>query len=442
MASSISHIAWVAVAAGAFFAGGKFMPQAGSDTANQTGRKVQDAAGSRPVSSSTLAKGTMLLPELSILKDVEGFVSRYAAINGELTSEQMQAAMDEVLQESDPVKSSLMFSLLLEKLSPANAPDVLKQVQAKVPGFDGFRYIGLLSYKWGGLDGPNAMAAAMKQSGPGRFVGMAGLAGWAGKDPQAAMNWMKDQKIEGWEKGMMTRGLITGIAKGDSQMAVDYVAGMADKDERTRMTQAIAEEKLKQGVDTAATWALGLKDPEMKRGAFESVADQFYRADPNKAMTYVKDNANQPYAVNAAGELGRRLAEQEPKKALSYAETLSAGDARTKAYSGTFREWAGKDPEAASTMLQSMPAGADRDGAAAGLAPAVTKDEPEAGRAWAEAISSPDLRQKTLTDVLRIEYRTNPDGVTSYMQSNNWNQEQVDAVRITKDDRPRFGPPR
>jgi hypothetical protein len=443
--SPLTHLGWAAVAAGTFFAGGKLLSPPTAEKSGATDINPQGGTlGSKSASAAVSNAGATNLPPLSSLAEVEIFLKKYTSQSGPLSQDQMKAAMEEVLTESDPIKSSLMFSLLMEKLSPENAPTVLQEVRAKVPGFEGFRYIGLLAYKWGSMDGPTAMAETMKQTGPGRFIGMAGLSGWAGKDPAAAAKWLEEQKVENpWEKSMMTRGLINGLARSDTNSAVDYVMKMEDKEERSRMTQAIAEEKIKQGVTEAGAWALGLKDPDMKKGAFESVAEQLYRGDPQAAAKYIKENAAQDYASNAAGELARRLAQQNPQEALTLAKDLPVGTSRTKAYTNTYREWAQKEPEAASGALAGMGSGPDKDAAAAGLAPAVVKEDPHAATVWAESISDATLQQETLTQVLREQYRSDPDAAIGYMTTKGWTAEQQNAVKIQTENRgPRFGPPR
>ncbi len=437
-----SALGYLGTAGLAFFLGGKFT----SNTAPLAGgteiKGGPVALPSAEVASAEVKAGTMNVPALNALKDVEDFIKRFASESGPLSVEAMKVALGEVLQEGDPVKSSLMFSLLLDKMTPESAPEMLKEIQAKVPGFEGFRYVGLLSYKWGEMDGPATMAAMMKQTGPGRFVGVAGLAGWAGKDPDGAAKWLASQEFASEREGeMLSRGLISGLARTNPDAAAAHVAKIATADQRSRMTQVLAEEQIKRGLDSASSWAVNLADPEMRKGAFEAVADQLFRADKAQAASYVTQNANQPHAVNAAGELARRLAEQNPQDALQFTSALPNGETRQKAYSGTFRQWAGKNPEEASTMLQNMPAGADRDSAAAGLAPAVTKDAPAAAIAWAEVIQDPAMKQNTLTEVLRTQYQQDPDAAMGYMSNKGWTKEQQDSVRVSPEgDRRGWGP--
>ena len=135
----------------------------------------------------------------------------------------------------------------------------------------------------------------------------------------------------------------------------------------------------------------------------------------------------------------RRLSSKDPQQGLSFAQALPEGAARSDAYKNTFREWADSNPTDASTQLNSLPKGADRDAAISGLARSVVRDDAPAAITWAESITDPATRQQSLTEVLQRNYRKDPDSVNNYMASNNWTQEQQNAVKIEPDNGGRRG---
>ncbi|MBP7950889.1 MAG: hypothetical protein KA004_14655 [Verrucomicrobiales bacterium] len=433
------NVLWLA-AVGLAFAGGAWWQHRNLPVADTTGRAVI-ASGTTPGAATLPASANHAMPTPAAIESIRDFLLRYQG-QGPLGAEKMKEAMREVLTESDPVKSSLMFAMILEELTPENAPAVLGEIKTRMGGFEGFRYMGLLAYKWGAVDGQNAMAEAAKQEGPLKMIGSgATLAGWASKDPAAAMQWVAEQKTENeWEKGAMIRGLVSGLARSDVDAAVNYVSQLKDERERSRMSQVITEEKIKLGVDAAAQWAISLSDPNMKKGAFEGVTEQLYRTDPQKAAEFVKANAGQEFSNVAAGELARRLAEKNPQQGLGFAAELPEGPGRSDAYRNAFREWAVQDPEAASRQLNDLPKGGDRDAAASGLARSVARDDPEGATAWAESISDAAMRQESLTSVLRTRYRRDPDAALSYMTAKGWTEAQQNEVKIEKEEDGGFRP--
>ena len=438
MKAPVTHLVWTVAAAGAFAAGMAWQKSQVPAVAAVSAKPVSQSSVAATNASAGAAKQQMP----AAIDGISEFLHRYQNANGTpLTPEQMKAAMAEILTESDPVKSSLMFAMILDQLTSENAPSLMAEIKARVTGFEGMRYYGLLAYKWGSVDGAGAMAEAAKQEGPNKMMSsIASIAGWAAKDPAAAQAWLAaNPSTNDWEKSAMERGLVSGLARSDAKAAEDYVSKIKDQGERSRMTQVIMEEKLKQGTDAAAAWAATLTDPDMKKGAFESVADQLYKNDPQKAMEYVKANAGEAFSSGAVAELARRLSSKDPQQGLSFAQALPEGAARSDAYKNTFREWADSNPTDASTQLNSLPKGADRDAAISGLARSVVRDDAPAAITWAESITDPATRQQSLTEVLQRNYRKDPDSVNNYMASNNWTQEQQNAVKIEPDNGGRRG---
>ncbi len=451
--SPITHVVWTLAAAGAF-AGGIFYQKSQASADSASGNQLRAAAASVGAGANK-KEGTDAAAKLPpALEGISDFINKYRNADGRpLSNEQMQAAMKDVLTESDPVKSSLMFAMILDQLTPENAATVAAEIRARSTGFESMRYVGLLAYKWGSIDGAGAMAEATKQEGPARMMGgVASIAGWAAKDPAGALAWLAaNPSTNDWEKSGMERGLVSGLARSDAAAAQKYVAGIEDKGERARLTQVIMDEKLKQGTDAAAAYAATLTDPEMKKGAFESVADQLYRSDPQKAMEYVKANAGEAFSQGAVGELARRLSSKDPQQGMEFATSLPTGAARNDAYKNTYREWAQSDSAGASTALNAMPKGADRDAAASGLARTLagstTPEESHAALVWAESIGDPAVKQASLTEVLQRQLRdpkTAPEAET-YMANNNYTPEQQAAIKTAPQDSGRggrgFGPP-
>lgn len=431
MKPSSIHLVWTLVTAGAF-AGGMYLQKSQSPESSKANVAVNKAGASAIQDTATPAasKATADVPDS--ISGIKEFLARFQNADGSpLSAAQMKEAMSEILTESDPVKSSLMFAMMLDQLTGENAPTVLAEIRARVAGFEGMRYYGLLAYKWGSVDGAGAMAEAATQEGPAKMMtSAAAIAGWAAKDPEAAKAWLAGSK-EGneWEKGIMERGLVSGLARNDPAAAQAYVASIKDEGQRTRMTQVLLEEKLKQGTDAAAAWAAGLTDPQMKRGAFESIADQMYRNDPAKGLEFIKANAGDPEAATAAGNMVRRLSEKDPNEAVTFSQALPEGAVRASSFEQTFRAYGDKDAEAAGIYINTnMKTGSDRDSAIRGLARGLSRSEPEAALTWVDAITDPVVQYDSAQEVLKRSYRSNPEGAVAYMTSKGWTQEQQEAV--------------
>ena len=424
MKPALLHVSWLAVAAGAFYAGSILRkPDSNDSNGNRslsiaTGTAITAAERSGSVRTSAISRDA----------SIADFLSRYELGSGKpLSSEKMRQAMSEALRETDPVKSTMLFARLLEELTPENAAESMTTLRGSISGFEMMRYMPLLAYQWGTVDSKTAFAELDKQDGR---MGMMGkpiiLAGLASKDPAAAQAWLAEQKdLPG--KEFYKQSIINGLAKSDMNAAVEFAAKQEKAEDRTRSAQTIAEEKIKGGIDSAAAWASSLTDPDLKKGAMQTIAGQMARTDVNKAAEYVKQFANDPTASGAIEDVAQRVARESPQAGLKFAEGL-AGLNQPVAYRQTIQAWTRSDSEAASKYVNQMPAGANRDASASALAGSISRDDPASAIAWTCSISDPKVRESTLIDVARDYRRSDPEGYAAWLPGSGLSEEARQQV--------------
>lgn len=438
MKPALLHVSWLAVAAGAFYAGSVF--KKGDVPEPQGSRSVSVATGTS-ITAAELA-GSLKSTAVSRDASIADFLSRYELGSGKpMSAEKMRQAMSEALRETDPVKSTMLFARLLEEMTPENAAESMATLRESISGFEMMRYMPLLAYQWGTVDSKTAFAELDKQDGR---MGMLGkpiiLAGLASKDPAAAQAWLAEQKdLPG--KEFYTQSIINGLAKSDMNAAVEFAAKQEKAEDRTRSAQTIAEEKIKGGIDSAAAWASSLTDPDMKKGATQTIANQMARTDVNKAAEYVKQFANDPTASGAIEDVAQRMARQDPQAGLKFAEGL-AGSNQPVAYRQAIQAWSRSDSEPASQYVNKMAAGPNRDASASALASSISREDPASAIAWTGSIADPKVREETLIDVARDYRRTDPEGYAAWLPASGLSAEAQQQVNERGADRGwRGGPP-
>lgn len=435
------HVTWLAVAAGAFYAGSAL---------NKPAPVVAGAATTKTVATGLTAAeraGTLKTSAVSRDASIADFLSRYELGGGKpLTSERMRQAMSEALRETDPVKSTMLFARLLEEMTPENAAESMATLRESISGFEMMRYMPLLAYQWGSVDAKGALAALDEQgNGGGRenmFAKPVVLAGLASKDPAAALKWLSEQKEDMPGKEFYTQSIINGMSKSDPEGAVALAAKQERAEDRSRAAETIAQEKIKGGIESAAAWASTLTDPDMKKGAMQTIANQMARTDVNKAAEYVKQFANDPSASSAIEDVAGRMARSNPQDALKFAESL-AGSNQPVAYRESIQAWTRTDSEAASKYVNLMPAGANRDASASAIAQSISREDPASAIAWTGSIADPKVREETLIDVARDYRRTDPDGYNAWLPASGLSAEALEQVNQRGGDRGgwRGGPP-
>jgi hypothetical protein len=442
MKPALLHVSWLAVAAGAFYAGSVLKKPAPDGTAS-TNRNLNVASGNLTAAERA---GSVKTSAISRDASIADFLSRYELGNGKpLSSEKMRQAMTEALRETDPVKSTMLFARLLEEMTPENAAESMATLRESISGFEMMRYMPLLAYQWGSVDATGALASLDAQgNGGGRenmFAKPVVLAGLASKDPAAAQKWLADQPADMPGKEWYTQSIINGLAKSDPEAAIALAAKQEKVEDRSRAAETIAQEKIKSGIDSAAAWASSLTDPDMKKGAMQTVVNQMARTDLTKAAEYVKQYGNDPSASSAVEDVAQRMARSNPADALKFAEGLS-GSNQPVAYRETIQSWTRTDSEAASKYVNAMPAGTNRDASASALASSISREDPAAAIAWTGSIADPKVREETLIDVARDYRRTDPEGYAAWLPASGLSTEAQQQVNERGGDRGwRGGPP-
>lgn len=441
----VLNLLWAAIAAGTFYAGVLWSgdrPSAAAAGAS-TVRVASAPAPLKPAGTGQTA--TIRAEAVSRDDDVLDFLKRYGLGSGTpLSAEVMTQAATEALRETNPIKSQMLFARLMEELTPENAQAALAMLKENTNGWESMRYMGMLTYAWGGVDPKAAMETLGKEDNREARMGQtSALTGWAAKDPQGAIAWLEN--YQGDNRGWLSQSLISGLAKSDFDGALKYATALEDEGDRRRASETLARELIRSGgVDGAKEWFASLGDASMKDGAFNTVADQLRRADPAKAAEFIKDHGNQEYARNAVAGLAGELSRKDVQQGLRFAEGLT-GPNQARAYAEVVGQWLDRNEGAesvqASEFVTRMPPGESRDAASATIARRMSGEDPEAAIAWAGAIANPEQRQDTLIDVGRRYLRSDPDAAARWLATSGLSPEAQQQVTASREERGRRGGP-
>ena len=353
----------------------------------------------------------------------EPFISKYLK-DGVLTPKTMERAMEELLNESDPIKMNQMMAELLGRMTKETAPVAMAAIQ-KLGSRDPsqFYLTSLFANSWGRLDGEKALEFTQGQSG--RMSGMStasALSGWALESPKEAMAWLDGQE-DNTQKMFYTAGLINGLAKSDPESATDYLENVSgDNRMKGRYVEIIASEQMKKGITEATSWAEGLKDDGLKSDAFEDLANRYSQEDPAKAAEWISGRVDEPWAKDAIVEVADEWAERDPVGAVEWAQGLT-GDAQNDAMSAALEEWTESDPAEASEFLAEMEASPIKDSAIVGFTERLAREDPESAVTWAGTIGDDAMRNEALTDAARSWYRQDEEAAAAWLETSNLNED-------------------
>ena len=385
---------------------------------------------------------------------VEGAFAPYIR-NGVIPPEEMAQAIKNVVTENDPLKKRALFSQLLGELTPENAVaafDALREQSRGRGGWDrgGDDDMRLLLNAWGRIDGAGAVAelqarekkrreeaAANGESGErSRWGGRDGrgsmdlysvVNGWATIDSESAsdfVNTIEDER----QKGMLSSGIVRGLLVNGVDDALDYVSKLPAEDEsRSRHMYTVAGEMLEQGTETAANWVSSIEDEDLRGGAMTRIADSFAREDLDGAISWATEHAGSEYANRAVTEVAERWAESDPQAVIDWASDLPE-TAQAGVYEEALDEWTERDPLAASEYLSKMPDSAAKNAAIEGFSTELAEEDGESAVTWAETITDPELRTRTLERVARDWYRQDKEAASQWLLQSGLPEESITNI--------------
>jgi len=420
----ILHGSWILVASAAFATGRWLSPSAAlppADTPVET-RQVL-------TTGDTITRNGKPLTTVS---SSASFLDKYDITPASgLSSDNMASAVSESLQESDPVKSSLMFSSLLEHLTADNAQAALEVITSTVSGMESFRYLSLLNYKWGSIDGEAAVAQSREMGGrQGNFSTAIALAGWASQNSDDALKWLEAQGNDDRSRAFWMRGLLSGMADNNPDAATKIVAQIAAENPGSvnRYMETIAREQIKKGFGETERWLNSLNDPKLLQGALGTIGDHLARQDPEKAATWSKKYLGTTGGSHLAGEIADRWVRTNPEDALSWLDSIPSGDAQNRGMREAFTRWSRNNPTDASERLTTMSASPARDNAIRGLASGAGREDPGSIMPWITNISDPQLRQETLIDIGGRWFRQDQKSAAEWIADAGLGVETQDAI--------------
>ena len=323
----------------------------------------------------------------------------------------------QAFQDPNPITRRLAFGELLAAMTPENAAELREKMLAygarEAEWFD-------FNYSWGAMAGREALdvAAGSKESDLSAV-----MSGWASANPTEAMALLGNlpENMASY-KAQIAEALVAGLADTDTALATSLALRLAAEGtgQAERMIGGIASEVLrKEGAAAASVWVSGLPDGAAKGAAMSRVAGSFAREDAQAAAKWVEGFASEGFASRAVAEVGAELGRQDPGSAVNWLENLPAGPGQADGFRNVMGDWEDADPQAASAYLAGMQQSPQRDAAISGFASGYAWQNPLASIEWAQDISDPGLRQRTLIRAGQAYYNREPEAARAWLETSN-----------------------
>jgi len=209
--------------------------------------------------------------------------------------------------------------------------------------------------RWGELEGPGATAYAVQvydETGNANLLREA-LAGWAEKDPQAAVNQLSGLGLTDGLTRDIRRDLLEQWADLNPAAAAAYAAANRNPDNWRGLVGTVADEWSKRDPAAAANWAASLDPGRDKRGAIYTAISNWADADLNGAAAFVSRQPAGESRDTMAGTLARHIGQEDPASGLKWAAMVADPATQERAVAGALIDLYRQNEAQARQLLQS-----------------------------------------------------------------------------------------
>ncbi len=313
------------------------------------------------------------------------------------------ASFRRAVEDPDWLSRTHGLTRFLRGLSPQNLPAALEALEPQLAWLttDELR---LFMLAWSRFDPQAAFDRAMHWPPQYRRNGAgAALYAWAFRDPQAALEAMKNANVPEFDEFLEAR-LIAGWTHGEHiDTAISYIALLPQNPQRFAYVGTLAWELSKRGPEAVMNWADEAPAvlPRYRAAAFLKAASTLAPIDAPATARWLAGHMNQDYADGALRVVARSWAATDPLAAMEWLSALPAGAQRTGSIANAFRVWHDRSPERAESWLRDATPSNALDPAVRVMVGRSRHSSPRKAIDWAKAIADPARRAGVLAGLER-----------------------------------------
>ncbi len=347
------------------------------------------------------------------------------------------------LEQSDALERSYRFHGFLQTLSPDEVAEASQVVEAWNPWLVEDELLNFM-IAWAGFGAPEAFGWARTRTGPFREqASAAALEAWAFHDPVAAKRALESVDPPS-ERVALEEYFVAGWLKGGHHDGVtEYIAAQPPGNARQRYMNLLTIELMRDGSDAVVRWAESIPDDapgSYKRMAFQKAANILASVDPIQASGWIELHLGQGYAEEASILIGRRWLELDPPAARNWLASLTRGEVNDDAQQTAQRARPSEAPEDAEAGVGTI---TEVGGGGAAISVMISQhaDDPPKAIFWAQQISDPADRLRTVLRLGRAWHRSDPEASEQWLEESDLSPQMRSAILNPATGRRRSGRP-
>ena len=398
MKKTILIFAWLVTGASAYYLGLK----QGSPPPEQVSFLKREAQldSDKPPRAPVFGSGIDTLPVDREGEVVQGFVD----LSTEEARRRSGVNVLERIRSSNPVVRVQAFAELLANPNQESIEAAIEAYEKLPEGPGRFSELRMIAFSWAQVDPEGAMEWSRELGGFEQRIGSgAVMDSWSRSDPDGAIAWAKEN-FEG-EDNPYFIGIINGMSETDMVGATELMTTMPYGRSRGRAASILLERSWTQGEEVAMSWAEELPEGSLQKYAYAEIGKKIAREDLDRAVEWVDTMDESEIKTQVSEDVAERWARESPEAAADWVTRMPEGEARSESMEEVVSQWARKDPSATAEWLDTFPRGELMDEPIQRFVREVVRKDPEIAMAWAEEIVNEERKERSVSEVARVQER-------------------------------------
>ncbi|MGJ8644273.1 MAG: hypothetical protein ACSHX9_12765 [Luteolibacter sp.] len=236
------------------------------------------------------------------------------------------------------------------------------------------------------------------------------LASWAEKDPNAAMEWVRENgdKYPDLVSDDVKANLVKGAGENNMALAFSLIAelDMDDPQDALRELASVSKTAAERTefVNLLREFIESSEGSDAKNNAkntFASLADGIVKDGFESGSAWISENLSPQEASRIATTMGHSSKSAEKGKWINWMGENLPVQSRDSEVSQVVRNWTNNDYRAAGEWLAEQPAGKTKTAAISGYVKAISKYEPQTAVDWALTMPQGDAQQDALKTIYK-----------------------------------------
>lgn len=364
-----------------------------------------DVNADKPINSFA----TLRIPESTPVKsEIKGDRSPIIAPN-EIYSPPLPPNLRRIMEDGSILERMGAYMDALRGMDLNSVGEVVNAFEALPTGYGRHLEMKLLMRSWANLDPISAFNYAEKSldaKSERRFAISEVLAGWAARDSNGAISWVKQYQArnpESKESANLLVGVVKGLAETDLTSADQFFRTLPEGNAKWQASTFLAQEYANLSTEEAIQWAENFpdKDERMKAMILGQLGSKIAQKDLQGAARWAERMPSNKASEQVMSNLLARWTSQNPQQAADWVGQIQDSEKRVKAMKLLTNKWSLRDPVATASWLNKFPPSTELDPVVSEFVNRISSRDPEGAVGWAESILDETEKARALSRALK-----------------------------------------